>query len=309
MTLTTVPTIRSAHIRPTGVGPDVREVPVAQLVLADYRPRQRFLAAALESLAQSIAVHGVTQPLTVRPLDTDLYEIVAGERRYLAAQQLGLSHLPVLVRPLGDDTALEVSLMENLQREDLNELEEAEGILRLLSLRLGREVGAVKSMLYRMDNEAKHKVTQQVLGTAEARTVETVFAVVGRLAWPSFVSTRLPLFSLPPEVMEALRAGVLSAAGARLLGRVRDEGDRRALLADLWVRPVTDAELRRQVLSTLSSPQPAAPLAARLNAWSSALIAQHRWHSPARQARAQALLDELAALLCAEEDDHDEATL
>ncbi|WP_102127591.1 ParB/RepB/Spo0J family partition protein [Deinococcus planocerae] len=305
---------------PTAGGPAVTlHLSLTQLVMGRYRPRQRFDAAALDALARSLASHGVAQPLLVRPLEggepgEGRYEIVAGERRYLAAQQLGLTHLPAVVRRLSDEAALELSLVENLQREDLNELEQAEGVLRLLALRLGREVGGVRSLLYRMDNEAKHKVTQQVLGSEDARTVERVFAELGTLSWASFVSTRLPLFSLPPDVLEALRAGVLSAAGARLLGRLRDPADRAPLLAEVWDAPPGDAELRRRVLTVLGASRsqlpaaqpPAAqpgPPAARLTAWAHTLLGGRRWRSPARQARAQALLEELAQLLCAEEDD------
>lgn len=303
-----------------------RDLSLTQLVMGRYRPRQRFDAAALDALARSMAAHGVAQPLVVRPLEGEVeqYEIVAGERRYLAAQQLGLTHLPAVVRRLSDEAALELSLVENLQREDLNELEQAEGVLRLLALRLGREVSGVRSLLYRMDNEAKHKVTQQVLGSEDARTVERVFADLGTLSWASFVSTRLPLFSLPPDVLEALRAGVLSSAGARLLGRLRDPADRTPLLAEVWDSPPGDAELRRRVLAVLGASRPhppsgqqsgqqsaqqpgqsGPPAAARLSTWASTLLGGRRWHSPARQARAQALLHELAQLLSAEEEDDD----
>lgn len=311
MTLTSTSVhARSAHRRTEDPGSEVRELPISQLVLGNYRPRQRFSPGQMHSLAQSISAHGVFQPLVVRPLGDELYEIVAGERRYLAAQELHLTHLPVTVRLLSGGAALELSLVENLQREDLNELEEAEGVLRLLSLRLDRDVSAVRSLLYRMDNEAKHKVTQQVLGSGDALKVESVFAVLGTLSWSSFVSARLPLFSLPQDVLEALRAGMLSAAGARLLNRVHDENARRALLTALWDAPVSapisDAELRRRVL--LSTPQAAPPIARRLGAWASALMGNRQWRSPVRQERARALLGELALLLSAEEEEDVPAT-
>jgi ParB family transcriptional regulator, chromosome partitioning protein len=304
--ISTSSTSHPAQRRAAGPGPDVRELPLSQLVLGSYRPRQRFSPAEMQSLAQSIAVHGVSQPLLVRPVGDELYEIVAGERRYLAAQDLGLHWLPVLVRALSDEAALELSLVENLQRQDLNELEEAEGVLRLLSLRLDRDVSAVKSLLYRMDNEAKRKVTQQVLGSADADVVEAVFAVLGTLSWSSFVSARLPLFALPQDVLEAMRAGVLSATGARLLGRVHEQEVRAPLLAALWDSAISDAELRRRVLmaqsTTQSIPQAAPPIAKRLGTLVSALVSR-KWRSPARQERARALLDELTLLLSAEEND------
>ena len=100
MTLTSTSVhARSAHRRTEDPGSEVRELPISQLVLGNYRPRQRFSPGQMHSLAQSISAHGVFQPLVVRPLGDELYEIVAGERRYLAAQELHLTHLPVILDP------------------------------------------------------------------------------------------------------------------------------------------------------------------------------------------------------------------
>ncbi|MHC5756082.1 MAG: ParB/RepB/Spo0J family partition protein, partial [Nostoc sp.] len=96
--------------------------------------------------------HGILQPLLVRPLGGGKYELVAGERRYRAAQSAELEVVPVVVRELSDDQAFQLALIENLQREDLNPVEETEGILHLLAIRLHCDVEAVKSLLYRMKN-------------------------------------------------------------------------------------------------------------------------------------------------------------
>ena len=97
-----------------------------------YQPRTRMDPGSLEELADSIRAQGLIQPISVRPVGKDRYEIIAGERRWRAAQIAGLAEVPVLIREIPDDAALAMSLIENIQREDLNPLEEAAGIQRLI---------------------------------------------------------------------------------------------------------------------------------------------------------------------------------
>ena len=98
-----------------------------------YQPRTRMDADSLNELAQSISAQGMLQPILVRPRGTDRYEIIAGERRWRAAQLAGLKEVPVLVRDIADEATLAVALIENIQREDLNPLEEALGLERLIN--------------------------------------------------------------------------------------------------------------------------------------------------------------------------------
>jgi ParB family chromosome partitioning protein len=98
-----------------------------------YQPRTRMDEGSLYELAQSIRSQGVMQPILVRPLEGDLYEIIAGERRFRAAGLAGLDTVPVLVKPVSDEAAAVMSLIENIQREDLNPLEEAQGLQRLVA--------------------------------------------------------------------------------------------------------------------------------------------------------------------------------
>ena len=97
-----------------------------------YQPRTRMDPGSLEELAASIKAQGLIQPISVRPVSSGRYEIIAGERRWRAAQIAGLAEVPVLIRDIPDDAALAMSLIENIQREDLNPLEEAAGIQRLI---------------------------------------------------------------------------------------------------------------------------------------------------------------------------------
>jgi ParB family chromosome partitioning protein len=104
---------------------------VGQLQAGKYQPRTRMDEGALYELAESIKAQGIMQPILVRPVSADKFEIIAGERRFRAAQLAGLSEVPVLVREVPDQAAAAMALIENIQREDLNPLEEAQGISRL----------------------------------------------------------------------------------------------------------------------------------------------------------------------------------
>src|SRR5215472_4240848 len=97
-----------------------------------YQPRTRMDEASLDELAASIKSQGVMQPILVRPIDAGRFEIIAGERRWLAARRAGLDEIPALVRDVPDQATLALALIENIQREDLNPLEEAQGIKRLI---------------------------------------------------------------------------------------------------------------------------------------------------------------------------------
>ena len=107
-------------------------LPTGVLQPGKYQPRTRMDPGSLEELADSIRAQGLIQPISVRPVGKERYEIIAGERRWRAAQIAGLTEVPVLIREVPDDAALAMSLIENIQREDLNPLEEAAGIQRLL---------------------------------------------------------------------------------------------------------------------------------------------------------------------------------
>ena len=134
-----------------------RNVAVGDLSPGKYQPRTRMDHEALEGLAQSIQSRGVVQPILVRELKAGKFEIVAGERRWRAAQIAGLATVPALVREIADEHALGIGLIENIQREDLNSLEEAAGIRRLIdefhlthesaALAVGRSRAAVSNLL------------------------------------------------------------------------------------------------------------------------------------------------------------------
>ncbi|AMO37969.1 putative chromosome-partitioning protein ParB [Thauera humireducens] len=111
---------------------ELQMLPTIALQPGKYQPRTRMDPGSLEELAASIKAQGIMQPIMVRPVGEDAYEIIAGERRWRASQIAGLAEVPCLVRDIPDEAALAMSLIENIQREDLNPLEEASGIQRLI---------------------------------------------------------------------------------------------------------------------------------------------------------------------------------
>jgi ParB family chromosome partitioning protein len=112
---------------------DVNALPLDLIQRGRYQPRRDFNPDSLQELADSIAAQGVVQPIVVRPVADERYEIIAGERRWRAAQQAGLSEIPVVVRDVPDQAAMAMGLIENIQRDDLNPLEEATALHRLLN--------------------------------------------------------------------------------------------------------------------------------------------------------------------------------
>ena len=113
-------------------GDVLKTLPIGQLQAGKYQPRQHFDGAALDELAESIKAQGVIQPILVRSVGKDRYEIIAGERRWRAAERAGLVEVPVVLRKVDDRAVIAMALIENIQREDLNPLEEAQALARLI---------------------------------------------------------------------------------------------------------------------------------------------------------------------------------
>ncbi|MEW6497510.1 MAG: ParB/RepB/Spo0J family partition protein, partial [Cyanobacteriota bacterium] len=191
-------------------------VAIDAIKLPQQQPRRYFDPQKLQQLVQSVKEHGILEPLLVRRLSEGVYELVAGERRYRAALEVGLTKVPVVVRQLSDEEALQLALIENLHREDLNPVEETEGILQLIALKLGQPTTAAIKILHRMQNEAEGKVTHNVMGNASSQVIQDIFIGLGLMTWESFVKNRLPLLNLPQEVMEALRKGEIAYTKAQV---------------------------------------------------------------------------------------------
>ncbi|CAN7284137.1 ParB/RepB/Spo0J family partition protein [Pararhizobium sp. LjRoot238] len=160
-----------------------RRIPIEFVARNPRNPRRSFDEAELQDLASSIRQHGIVQPVVVRTIADERYEIIAGERRWRAAQLAGFTDIPVIVRDVDDRTALEIAIVENVQRSDLNPLEEALGYDQLI---------------------AEHGYTQNDLGE-----------IIGKSR--SHVANSLRLLKLPEPVRDMLSSGTLSAGHARAL--------------------------------------------------------------------------------------------
>lgn len=165
-----------------------RAIPIEFIARSQRNPRRHFDENELQDLASSIRQHGIVQPVVVRTIGVNRYEIIAGERRWRAAQLAGFTDVPVIVRDVDDRTALELAIVENVQRSDLNPLEEAMGYEQLI---------------------AEHGYTQNDLGE-----------IIGKSR--SHVANSLRLLKLPDPVRDMLADGSLSAGHARALVSTSD---------------------------------------------------------------------------------------
>ena len=212
----------------TGDG-GVRRVPVGTIRPSALQPRRDFPASSLQELADSIRQQGILQPLVVRPREGHL-ELIAGERRWRAAQSVGLSEVPVVLREADDPTALELMLVENLQREDLNPMDEAQGYAELM---------------------ARFAMTQEAVATRVGRS---------RAA----VANALRLLRLPPPVQAQLRDGRLSTGHAKVIlsaasAELQIQAAERVLAEGLSVRQTEEWVARL----ALPQPQPTAESSSR----------------------------------------------
>jgi ParB family chromosome partitioning protein len=209
------------HLPNVNVTPAVPESGLRKLSLdrirrSRYQPRTQIRPEALEELARSISAQGVVQPIVVRPLpDNEGYELIVGERRWRAAQMAGLQEIPAVVREVPDQAALAIALIENIQREDLNPLEEATALQRLVD-----------------EFSLTHEEVAQAVG--RSRTA---------------VTNLLRLLELPPEVKRMVEADQLEMGHARALLGLKDPAQQRAIAQrvvtkELSVRE-TEALIRR----------------------------------------------------------------
>ena len=205
---------------PAPVGVQVRSVAIARVRPCAFQPRKDFTADALRELADSIQAQGILSPLIVRPLG-DNFELIAGERRWRAAQLVGLKEVPILVREADDRTVVELALIENLQRENLNPIEEALGYAQLIE---------------------QFQLTQ-----------ETAAAKVGKSR--AVVANALRLLKLAPELQAYLRHGQLSVGHAKVILGLTGAAEQklaveRVLKDGLNVRQTEDLVARLQQSST-----------------------------------------------------------
>jgi len=228
-------------------------LPVTQIQAGKYQPRTRMDETSLSELAASIKTQGIMQPVLVRPLpagSSTPYEIIAGERRFRAAQMAGLEEIPVLVRDVDDQAAAAMALIENIQREDLNPLEEAQGIQRLISDfnftheqaagAVGRSRSAVSNLL-RLINLAPPVQTMLMAGDIDmghARALLAVDSASQITLANQVIAKRLSVRETEKLVARALEEHNAPAAGARAKDKPGDIVRLEEELSDRLATPV-----------------------------------------------------------------------
>jgi len=197
----------------------VTALPVEYMQPGKYQPRKDMNSERLQELAESIKAQGIVQPILVRELGYNRYEIVAGERRWRAAQLIGLADVPVIVKEIDDRAAIAVALIENIQREDLNPLEEAEALRRLLKEfelthqqiadAVGRSRTAVTNLLRlnELDEDVKQMLAKRKLGMGHARALLVLDNVRQVLTAEQIVKNGLSVRDTEKIVKEALNEG------------------------------------------------------------------------------------------------------
>lgn len=230
--------------------PPTTTVALSAISLPSQQPRRYFDPLKMEQLIQSVKEHGILENLLIRPISSEprQYELVAGERRYRAAQAVGLLEVPVTIRILTDSEAFTIALVENLQREDLNPVEETEGILQLISLRLESTPDEVTALLYRMLNDIS-RLTNNVISQSEAEVIKSIFTDLGLMEWESFVSNRLPLLKLPGNILDALRSGKIEYTKASAIARVKNEQLRQSLLTEAITSRLSLHQIKERIRS------------------------------------------------------------
>ena len=188
------------------------------------QPRKEFDEQALSELADSIREHGIIQPLLVRPLETGGYQLVAGERRWRAARMIGLTEVPVVIKEMTETEVMELALIENLQRQDLNPLEEAAGYRELM--------------------------------TTYGLTQDQVAKRVGKSR--SAVANCLRLLTVPEEIQPFLRGGQLSAGHVKALAGMSDREEMVRIAKSAADKGLSVREVERQVQS-FTAPRPSSP--------------------------------------------------
>jgi ParB family chromosome partitioning protein len=277
---------------------NIREISIDSITLPSNQPRHYFDPQKLQQLKESISTHGILEPLLVRPVEKiGQYELVAGERRYRAAKEAGLTLVPVTVRQLTDDEAVQLALVENLQREDLNPVEETEGILQLLSLKLKIDVAGVTSLLYRMRNEVIGNTNQNVLISSEALKIQAIFDELALITWESFVTTRLTLLNLPSEILEALRIGTIAYTKAQTIARLKDEAKRKELLEEAITQNLSVAQIRERIKAARPPKEEPQTLKQKMQDITHRFQRAKAWDDPKKQKRLEKLLRQMETLL------------
>ena len=283
----------------TQVAQPVNTVPLSAIKLPTKRqPRRYFAPEKMAQLVVSVKEHGILEPVLVRPLGEETYELIAGERRLRAAKEIGLAEIPVVCKEFSDLEALQVALMENLQRDDLNPIEETEAVLELLAIALDTNVEEVKSVIYQAANAKNRGQELKENVSLQLEKLESCLQAIGRFNLESLRSSRLPLLNLPLDVLGALREGKLEYTKARAIARLKDEQQRQELLNLVLEQNLSLIEIKTRLkeLKPETESSTEQVLVDRMAEIAKRLKKNKGWSERKKKERITKLLDELEKL-------------
>lgn len=270
-------------------------IAIEKICLPVKQPRRFFDSDKLGQLAESIRQHGILEPILVRAQPKGQYELIAGERRYQAAQLAGLQEIPVVVRELSAQEAFQLALIENLQREDLNPVEETEGVLDLLTLKLECSQDEVFDALTQMATAQKKGVELSGNVSRQVEMIAQILESTIGLTPESFRTSRLPLLKLPVNVLEILRQGKLEYTKARTIARLKDDQARQQLLEEAIAQRLSLAQIKERIKDLTSTTVKEATISDRLVSISRRV--KQELDDPKKQRRLEKLLRELESLV------------
>jgi ParB family chromosome partitioning protein len=275
-------------------------ISLSKILLPNQQPRRYFDPEKMFTLVESVRQHGILEPILLRSLNNDTYELVAGERRYRAAKEVGLDAIPAVVRQMTPEEALQIALVENLQREDINPVEETEAILQLLVLKLHLSIDEVTAQLYRMRHITRGEIGQNVLTSPEYdEAIVSVFSSLG-FKWESFITSRLPLLKLPSEILDVLRQGRIEYTKALAISRIKDEISRQELLNQAIEQGLSLVQIRELIAvlpQSQSSNHDQNKLKIQVDTALRALKKSNVWSDPKKQKRLEKLMQEIESLI------------
>ncbi|MBD1865016.1 ParB/RepB/Spo0J family partition protein [Trichocoleus desertorum] len=278
-------------------------ISLEKIHLPAKQPRRFFDADKMAQLVASVKEFGILEPLLVRPLKSGEYELVAGERRLRAARELGLTEVPILVHDLDERQALQVTLIENLQREDLNPIEETEAVLDLLAIALEVDRDEVVSILHQSYNAKQRgqELNQNVL--IQIGKIESLLSEIGRFNAGTFRSSRLPLLNLPDNVLSALRNGEIEYTKGQAIARVKNEAQRAELLKQAISENLPLSEIKARIQEFKSQPElaPEKVIAQRWSEIGKRLQKGKIWSDRKKRDRITKLLNELDKLTASDD--------
>ncbi|MDY7023427.1 MAG: ParB/RepB/Spo0J family partition protein [Cyanobacteriota bacterium] len=265
---------------------------IAEIVTSQYQPRRYFDPQKQNQLEASIREHGILEPLIVRPV-LGKFELIAGERRLRAAIAIGLTTVPVVIRELDDGQAMTFALVENLVREDLNPVEETEGIIALLAIELNTTPEEIPSTLYRIRNrESSDSVSHNVV-----TKIESIFNALG-MTWKSFLTHRLPILKLPQDILDVLRLGQIEYTKAKAIAKLKDETVRQQLLTEAVENNMTLTQIKERIKELHSVPQQPDTPQRQIQGLTKRITKSKLWEkSPKKWKRVQTLLQKMEAIL------------